>query len=154
MKTEAAHLTVPSSAAVEELASSLVQQASLLSRLVFARLDVALSRSEASLLARLETGPQRITALADLDGLRQPTVTLMVKRLEGARLVRREQSPEDGRVVLVSLTARGSEELDLVRARYRERLRGCLADLPLDDIEALEPASRLIASLIEGLQKR
>jgi hypothetical protein len=56
--------------------------------------------------------------------------------------------------VLVSLTARGSEELDLVRARYRERLRGCLADLPLDDIEALEPASRLIASLIEGLQKR
>lgn len=138
---------------VEELATTLVQQASLLSRLVFARLDVGVSRSEATVLAQLEGGRQRITALAELDGLAQPTVTLMVKRLEGAGLVRRQQSSEDGRVVLVSLTGEGREALELVRVRYRERLRGCLGDLSSEDIEALGPASRVIAALIDRLQK-
>jgi DNA-binding MarR family transcriptional regulator len=138
---------------VEELASTLVQQAARLTRLVFARLDVGLSRSEASVLAQVESAPERITTLAELDGLAQPTVTLMVKRLEEAGLVRREQSADDGRVVLVSLTDRGHEALALVRARYRERLRGCLADLPSEDIATLEPATRVVATLIDRLQK-
>jgi DNA-binding MarR family transcriptional regulator len=145
--------TLPDLHTVEELTSNLVQDAALLSRLVFARLDVALSRSEASILVRLEDGPQRITDLADLDGLAQPTVTLMVKRLEREQLVAREQSPGDRRVVLVSLTAHGRRTLDEVRVRYRERLRGCVADLPAEDIEALEPALRVIATLIERLQQ-
>jgi DNA-binding MarR family transcriptional regulator len=143
----------PGTEGVEELASTLVQQAARLTRLVFARLDVGLSRSEASLLAQVELVPQRITSLAELDGLAQPTVTLMVKRLETAGLVRREPSVEDGRVVLVSLTESGAEALELVRASYRERLRGCLADLPADDIEALKPATRVVATLIKRLQK-
>lgn len=138
--------------AVEELALTLVQQASVLTRVVFAKLDVPLSRSEASVLARLEAGPERITALAELDGLAQPTVTLMVKRLARAGLVGREQSPDDGRVVLVSLTAEGRDALALVRVRYRQRLHNCLANLSTEDIEALEPASRAIAALIERLQ--
>jgi DNA-binding MarR family transcriptional regulator len=139
--------------ALDGLAVTLVQQASLLNRLVLARLDVALSRSEASLLARLESGPQRITALAELDGLAQPTVTLLVKRLEEGGLVRRERWSDDGRVVLVSLTTAGHEALELVRTRYRERLRACFADLPDEDIAALERSTGAMASLIERLQK-
>jgi DNA-binding MarR family transcriptional regulator len=139
--------------AIEDLALTLVEQASVLTRVVFAKLDVPLSRSEASVLARLEAGPQRITALAELDGLAQPTVTLMVKRLARAGLVGRQQSPADGRVVLVSLTAEGRKALSLVRVRYRQRLRNCLADLSTEDAEALEPASRAIAALIERLQR-
>jgi DNA-binding MarR family transcriptional regulator len=139
--------------ALDELAVTLVQQSSLLSRLVFARLDVELTRSEASLLARLEAGPERITALAELDGLAQPTVTLLVKRLEGNGLVGRERPLKDGRVVLVSLTAAGRRALELVRRRYRERLRACLADLPSQDVAALERGIGAMESLIERLQR-
>lgn len=137
---------------LDRLAVALVQQSSQLSRLVFARLEVDLSRSEASLLARLEGGPQRITMLADLDGLAQPTVTLLIKRLETGGLVRRQRSFDDGRVVLVSLTPAGREALEVVRSRYRDRMRACLGDLPTDDIAALERAVGAMASLIERLQ--
>ena len=55
----------------------------LLSRLVFNQGKLGLTRSESSLLATLRGGPQRITALAELEGLAQPaTVTVLVKRLE------------------------------------------------------------------------
>jgi DNA-binding MarR family transcriptional regulator len=138
--------------ALDQLAVSLVQQATLLTRLVFLRLDVGVSRTEASLLARLETGPQRITALADLDGLAQPTVTLLVKSLENAGLVRRRRSANDGRVVLVSLTGTGHEALELVRTRYRERMRACLSELRSDEIEALEQAVLATGSLVDRLQ--
>lgn len=138
--------------ALDRLAVTLVQQSSLLTRLVFVRLDVNVSRSEASLLARLEARPQRITALAELDGLAQPTVTLMVKRLEGSGLVVRERPPEDGRVVLVSLTPAGRAALEEVRRRYRERLQAYLADLPGDKLAALERATYPMAALIERLQ--
>jgi DNA-binding MarR family transcriptional regulator len=138
--------------ALDQLAVTLVQQSSLLARLVFVRLDVPLSRSEASLLARLEAGPERITVLAELDGLAQPTVTLMVKRLESDGLVSRDRALDDGRVVLVSLTATGRQALELVRRRYRERLQACLADLPTADIVALERAAEAMGSVIERLQ--
>ena len=137
---------------LDQLAVALVQQAALLSRLVSLRLDVAVSRTEASLLARLEAGPQRITALADLDGLAQPTVTLLVKNLERQGAVRRQRSADDGRVVLVSLTNAGHEALELVRTRYRERMRACLSQLAGGEIAALESALPAMASLVERLQ--
>jgi DNA-binding MarR family transcriptional regulator len=137
---------------LDRLAVGLVQQAALLSRLVFLRLDVAVSRTEASLLARLEAGPERITSLADLDGLAQPTVTLLVKNLEHHGMVRRERSPEDGRVVLVSLTGAGHEALELVRTRYRDRMRACLTRLADGEIAALQSALPAMASLVQHLQ--
>lgn len=140
------------SQALDQLAVTLVQQSSLLTRLVFVRLDVELSRSEASLLARLEAGPERITALAELDGLAQPTVTLMVKRLEGAGLVVRERPLDDGRVVLVSLTPAGRDALEDVRRRYRQRLQVYLSDLPGEEVLALERATDAMDALIERLQ--
>lgn len=145
--------TAPKLEALDQLAVTLVQQSSLLSRLVYARLDVELSRSEASVLARLEAGPQRITALADLAGLAQPTVTLLVKRLEEEGFVVRERPPDDGRVVLVSLTLAGRAALEVVRTGYRERLGVCLAELSPDAIDALERAVGAMGSLIERLQQ-
>ena len=51
---------------LDELAISLAQQASSLSRLVFRHGNLDITRSESSLLATLESGPQRITGLAEL----------------------------------------------------------------------------------------
>jgi DNA-binding MarR family transcriptional regulator len=139
--------------ALDDLAVTLVQQASLLTRLVFRHAQKGMSRNEASLLGRLDGGPQQITALAEYEGLAQPTITLLVRRLERCGWVRRERAPEDRRVVRVSLTEEGRSALYEMRARYRPLLRACLAALPSEQLAALEGATDAMAGLVNELQK-
>lgn len=138
---------------LDSLAVGLVQQSAALSRVVFSQLELGISRSEAGVLARLEAGPERVTTLAELDGLAQPTMTLLVKRLEELGHVTRARSAEDGRVVLVTLTPAGHEALESVRASYRELLRERLGELPANELDVLETAVGVITSLLERLQK-
>ncbi len=138
---------------LDELAVALVQRASLLTRLVFRHAHRGMSRSETSLLGTLRDGPQRITTLAELEGLAQPTVTTLVKHLEQRDWVVRERAPNDGRVVLVSLTDGGREALNGMRARYRPLVRAGLADLSDEQLAALVDAGDALAGLIEALQK-
>src|SRR3984885_1289079 len=104
---------------LDEFAVSLAQQASALSRLVFNQSELGMTRSESSVLVTLRSGPQRITALAEIEGLAQPTVTVIVKKLEERGWVAREPPADDGRVVLVSLTTAGHNALAQWRERYR-----------------------------------
>jgi DNA-binding MarR family transcriptional regulator len=143
----------PAEHALDELAATLLQNASLLTRLLFRHADAGISRSEASLLARLEGGPERITMLAEHEGLAQPTITRLVEQVEKYGWVRRERAPEDGRVVLVSLTADGRATLREFRARYRPWLIACLAALPDEQVEALEGAAGAMAALVGEMQK-
>jgi DNA-binding MarR family transcriptional regulator len=137
---------------LDEFAVSLAQQASALSRLVFSQGKLGLTRSESSLLATLRGGPQRITALAEIEGLAQPTVTVLVKRLETRGWVARERPADDGRVVLVSLTAAGHDALARWRERYRPRLRAGLEELSDQQLAALVDAGDAFAVLIDVLQ--
>ena len=138
---------------LDELAVALVQRASLLTRLVFRHAHPGMSRSETSLLGTLRDGPQRITTLAELEGLAQPTVTMLVKQLEQRGWVVRQRAAQDGRVVLVSLTDGGREALDRLRARYRPLLRAGLAELSDEQRAALADAGDALAGLIEVLQR-
>src|SRR4029079_7751314 len=97
-------LALPRDEAIERVATTLLPQASLLQRLIAKRACWTLTRSEGSVLSTLSAAPQRIGALAELEGLAQPTVTVMVKRLEERGWVKRESEACDGRVVLVSIT--------------------------------------------------
>jgi DNA-binding MarR family transcriptional regulator len=142
-----------SGSSTEQLAVALLQQASLLTRLVFRHAQMGLSRSEASLLARLEAGPQRITALAEHEGLAQPTVTRLVKHMEKSGRVRRERAPEDGRIVLVSLTEDGLSTLQELRARYRPLLVAGLGALSAEQVAALQASSEAMAALVAELQR-
>jgi DNA-binding MarR family transcriptional regulator len=143
----------PPEHALDELAVTLLQNASLLTRLLFRHAEADISRSEASLLARLEGGPERITTLAEYEGLAQPTITRVVEQLEKYGWVRRERAPEDRRVVLVSLTTDGRGALHEFRARYRPLMLACLAALPDEQVEALEGATDAMAALVSELQK-
>lgn len=140
-------------AAIDELSVALVQHASLLTRFVFRHVRPDVSRSEASMLSTLEGGPQRVSTLAELEGLAQPTVTLLVKRLEERGLVSRCKSDADGRVVLVSLTDDGIEAIEDVRRRYKLLLSSLLSELPDEQIDALEAADTTLARLIDVLQE-
>ncbi len=94
-----------------------------------------MSLTAASTLHRIERdGPRRLTELAGLEGVTQPAMTQLVSRLERNGLANRRADPEDGRVVLVEITAAGAA---VVRHRREARARG-LADL----LANLTPAER------------
>jgi DNA-binding MarR family transcriptional regulator len=137
---------------LDEFAVSLAQQAAALSRLVFNQSELGMTRSESSLMVTLRGGPQRITALAEIEGLAQPTVTVLVKRLQERGWVAREHPADDGRVVLVSLTAAGHDALAQWRERYRPRLRAGLKQLSEQQLAALVDAGDAFAVLIDVLQ--
>jgi DNA-binding MarR family transcriptional regulator len=110
-----------------------------------------LSMTAAATLASLERlGPQRLTLLAAREGVTQPAMTQLISRLEESGLVRREASPEDGRVVLVVITDEGRATLARRRAVRTERLTGIIAQLGPDHRAALAsalPALDALASI-------
>jgi DNA-binding MarR family transcriptional regulator len=112
-----------------------------------------LSRTEVGLLNTLTGGPRRITELARQEGLAQPTMTLLVKRLEERGLVDRERHAVDGRVVLVSVTEAGSEALAEFVARASAVLRAYLSEMSDEQIEALATATETLAELVTCLQQ-
>jgi DNA-binding MarR family transcriptional regulator len=68
-------------------------------------------------LATLDrAGPQRISDLARVEGVAQPSMTVLVGILERDGFVVRRGDPSDKRVVLIEVTAAGT---DLVRRRRR-----------------------------------
>jgi DNA-binding MarR family transcriptional regulator len=138
---------------IDTVAGALVPAASRVTRLVLRRVTPRISRSEAGLLAALIGGSRRITELADLEGHAQPTMTLLVKRLEAKGWVARERDPGDRRVVLVSLTDAGHAALEDTRAAYRAVLRDRLVAMSDDEIAALVHATEALESLLVALQQ-
>jgi DNA-binding MarR family transcriptional regulator len=135
------------------VASQLVPRAALLTRLLARRLRGALTRPEISLLNTLQGGPRRITELADLEGVAQPTMTQLVKRLEFQGLVERARQADDGRVVVVSLTEAGAVAFDGYRTQAAIALSRYLDHMSDEEIEALATATETLAELARLLQR-
>lgn len=135
------------------VASQLVPRAALLTRLLARHLRGELSRPEIGVLNTLQGGPRRITELAELEGVAQPTMTQLVKRLEHQGLVRRDRQREDGRVVVVSLTQAGAVAFDGYRAQATVALSGYLDGMSDEEIEALAAATETLAELARMLQR-
>jgi DNA-binding MarR family transcriptional regulator len=140
-------------ARTEYVSSQLLPRAALLTRLLVAQMGGAVSRTEAGLLNTLSAGPRRVTELAELEGLAQPTVTLLVKRLEAEGLVRRERAHADGRVVMVVLTPAGEVALDGFRRRAGDVLGEYLQEVSDADIDALAAATDAVQHLVALLQR-
>jgi DNA-binding MarR family transcriptional regulator len=138
--------------AIDLVATTLLGRAARLTRLLMRSGAHELSRTEAGVLSTLTGGPRRITELAQTEALAQPTVTQLVDKLEGRGLVSRSRSGDDGRVVLVEITAAGSERLEELRAEIRANMREALVDLPDAELTELVHAGETLGSLIEKLQ--
>jgi DNA-binding MarR family transcriptional regulator len=138
---------------IAHVSSQLLPCAALVTRLLVRRLGCKLSRTEIGLLNTLGRGPRRITELAALERLAQPTMTQLVKRLECEGLVARERQADDGRVVLVRRTAAGTAALEQFRASAGAALSAHLAEMPDDEVEALATATETLARLVEHLQE-
>src|SRR3954470_8279064 len=138
---------------VEYVASHLLGHAALLTRLLIREVRPDVSRTEAGVLRTLTDAPRRITELAELEGLAQPTMTLLVQRLEQRGWIKRERHPDDGRVVLVSLTDAGRKTLEAFRAQVLAALRSQLDAMSDKEIAELEAATETLGSLVDALQE-
>jgi DNA-binding MarR family transcriptional regulator len=138
---------------IDYVATELLPQAALLTRLLVRQLGEELSRTEVGLLKTLSDGSRRITELAELEGLAQPTITILIKQLEEQGLVTRTRQSGDGRVVLVDLTESGSVALEEYRARLRAVLGAYLAEISDEQVEALATATEAFAQLVDVLQQ-
>jgi DNA-binding MarR family transcriptional regulator len=138
-----------------EIALQLIVRATALARLAAKQVSSELSRTEAGMLNSLTTGARRITDLADVEGLAQPTTTLLVKGLEQRGWVRRERHNHDGRIVMVSLTPLGSDVLEDYRSGFSEALRSGLAEVATEEeVDSLISATATLEALVMALQSR
>jgi DNA-binding MarR family transcriptional regulator len=97
-----------------------------------------LSFAAASTLSRLQReGPARLTALAAIEGITQPSMTRLVHRLERLGLLTRGSDPEDARIVLLAITDAGRRLLADRRHARRDRLADLLATLSPEHESAL-----------------
>jgi DNA-binding MarR family transcriptional regulator len=100
-----------------------------------------ISLTAGSTLSTLDrTGARRLTDLAVIEGVTQPSMSVLVTSLEQAGLAERRPDPTDKRVVLVALTAAGA---DYMRARRRAGARAfadLIDKLPDDEAAALAAA--------------
>lgn len=138
---------------IDRVSSQLLPRVAVLTRLLTSELGCELSRTELGLLNTLSSGPRRITELAELERLAQPTLTQLVQRLEQQGFVNRERQTDDRRVVLVRLTEAGAAAFDEFRCRASAALGAHLVELPDAEIESLAAATETMGRLVALLQQ-
>jgi DNA-binding MarR family transcriptional regulator len=92
------------------------------------------------------SGPLRMGALAQRVGAVPSTFSRSLDRMEHGGWVRREQSPDSRREVLVHLTPHGENLVAHVTDRRRQEIASILAQLKPDDRRAVGRAFALFAA--------
>ena len=140
---------------IDFLAGELLLRSALLVRLLVRQVrDTDISRTEGEVLVILSGGPRRITELAELEGIAQPTMTVLVKRLEANGWVRRRRLAGDARVALIAITDAGSAALGRFRRQFQLAMRSDLEGLPDEQLSALTAATAALGSFVDVLQNR
>lgn len=114
-----------------------------------------LSGSAALLLNRVyREGPTRLTTLATLEGVSQPSMTQLIQRMERQGLLERHRDPDDGRAVLIGVTEEGQELFRARKRHRRARLDELMAGLPAEDRETLLRCARDVEPILGRLMER
>src|SRR5919112_4913734 len=101
-----------------------------------------LSPSMTAALATIEMhGPLAPSRLAELERVKRPTATRVLRRLEEEGLIERTADPSDGRGAVVSVTRQGAALLKKLRSRKNAYLARRLRELPDEDVETLDRAA-------------
>jgi DNA-binding MarR family transcriptional regulator len=110
-----------------------------------------LRASHASALTSVELhGPLTPSELAEVERIKRPTATRILRGLEEEGLVERTPDPKDGRSALISLTGEGRERLRRLRQRKNAYLARRMRDLDPRDVATLERAAEILERLLEG----
>ncbi|MGQ0649749.1 MAG: MarR family winged helix-turn-helix transcriptional regulator [Gemmatimonadaceae bacterium] len=96
-------------------------------------------------------GPLSLGDLAGAEQVKPPTMTRLVDALERQKLIVREASPSDARVIMVRATAKGITLLQQGRARRIARLQVALQELPRAELEVLGDAAGVLERVVGAL---
>ncbi|MFC9354210.1 MarR family winged helix-turn-helix transcriptional regulator [Arthrobacter sp. NPDC057013] len=114
--------------------------------------DGELSAAQLSTLKMLVHDGVRVGEIARNLGVRVPSATEQVIKLERAGLARREPDPDDSRAVRVVLTAQGRDAVESANRRRNAVMAGILESLIDDDRHALAAALPVIEKINSTLQ--
>lgn len=114
--------------------------------------DGELSAAQLSTLKMLLENGQRVGEIARNLGVRVPSATEQIIKLERAGLARREPDPTDSRAVRVILTPEGRAAVDSANARRNQVMAGILGTLSDQDRDALAAALPVIDKIINAAQ--
>jgi len=101
-----------------------------------------------------DLGPSRISALAIVDRCAQPTMSVLVQRLEEHGWVDRSADPEDTRASLVRLNADGRRALQQARVAAAAPVAARLRDLGEDEVRRAADAVALLRRLLDDEDPR
>lgn len=108
-----------------------------------------LTPSQLSILASVDRlGPLQLGDLARVESVAPPTLTRFIARLEDEGLVRRHPDPDDGRAVLVQVTAAGRRALRELRRARVAFLAQRLATLSDGDRVVIARAVALLGDIV------
>jgi DNA-binding MarR family transcriptional regulator len=142
--------TSPTTEIKEELAPRLRWAVTRLARRLRQEAGADLGPSQTAALATVERhGPLSPSELAEIERIRRPTVTRIVRHLEQAGLIERVTDPQDGRASILSVTAEGRALLRRLRERKTAYLAKRLAALDAEDRRTLERAAVLLEGMLE-----
>jgi DNA-binding MarR family transcriptional regulator len=96
------------------------------------------SVAQSAVLSRLRDGPKTVGELAAAEGVRAPSMTQIINRMEQAGWVTRSEGPVRGRPV--QITEAGLAVAVTVRQERAERLARRCEGLSADDLAALDAA--------------
>ncbi len=137
----------------EELAGryrDILRQAVYLSRSIDA--EGELSTNQVSTLNMISAQPMRVSAIAKYAGIRVPSATEQVIKLEAAGLVQRMPDESDARAVLVHLTETGRKVLAEANRRRNANMAAALETLSAGEKQAINDAIPAIAKLNAALK--
>ena len=106
--------------------------------------------SSASALVTIELhGPLTPSELAEIERVKRPTATRILRGLEEQGLIARTPDPKDGRSALISLSTEGRERLRRLRQRKNAYLARRMRELDRDEVETLEKSAAILERLLE-----
>ncbi|HEY3866861.1 MAG TPA: MarR family transcriptional regulator [Actinocrinis sp.] len=143
----------PGPEAEDEDQAGTVELAAVLQNLyatVFRHAPRDISLTSVGTLSTLDrTGPRRLTDLAVIEGITQPSMTSLVTSLEQAGLVERRKDPADKRVALIALTDAGAAYIRERRRTTAQLFARLLGKLPPHEVAALGAAIPALEHLRE-----
>ena len=152
MERTAGDAAAEAAAALERAVPMLVRwfTRSEVKRSMLADAQPALSWTDAWLLGRIaDTGPVRLSHLADWQEVDRSTMTTQVRRLEELGLVDRATDPDDGRAVRLHATRAGKERHQSTKQTARLVYEALLRDWPEDDLRAAAQVARHLTQTLE-----
>ena len=134
----------------ERLGAATSRLQTLLRRhLTQAEITISQARTLSTLASR---GPQRVTDLALIEQVAQPTMSALVSRLDDHGLVERGPDPRDSKTTLISITKAGLELWRSLVALRTNLLADGLTLLSPSERKSLEAALPALEHLVDELQ--